>query len=1082
MYHSGDLTRPHGDVRPPAREPVHAHEPLLTRAEPSVASARTWPDSQGRRVVTLLFCDISGSTSLGEKLDSESVREMLSNYFHEMRGAIERHGGTVEKFVGDAVMAVFGIPATHEDDALRAVRAAFEMQRRVRDLNGALEARYGSRIALRIGVNTGEVTFSDREAAETMVTGDAVNVTARLEQQAASTGEVLLGEQTFGLVRDAVEVEQAEPLALKGKPRPVPTYRLLAVKGQAAPARRVRRGALIGRAAELELLRRTFSLVCSERRCRLVVLTGEPGVGKSRLVDEFLELVPQALVLRGRCLPYGQGITYWPLLQMARTVAGIRDEHSSGEAVARLEGLLEVEPDGNLVARRIAIALGLAAGAVEPEETDQAFQRLFEALAARRPLVLAISNLHDADPRLLALLASLTSYETRVLVLATGRSELSETWSDAPGAFVRLGPLQPAEMESLLDELLGRSAELAPLRTRIHEAAGGNPLFAEELVAMLIDEAVLCRGEHGIDLVGDASEIHVPPSITSMLSVRLELLEPQQRAVLQAGAVEGQLFHRGAAAALLGLESPLALVPSFDALCARGLVESAPAQYSGEAAYRFRHGVVRDAAYGALMKRRRAALHVRFASWLERTAGEHEGEVEEILSFHLEQAARYFVELGRMNERGRGITAAACARLAASARRALARGDAPLARRLCLHALALESAKLPQRELRLLAPSAELIDVPAGTELIREGEMAREFFAIAHGEVEISEGGIAIATAEAGDFFGEIGLLFAGRTTATVTAKVPSRVHVVKAQAFRSVLAGGPAPTGSEQDGETANVYAKDVLVTTDWLAGHLEDAEVVVVEVDENAEVYDEGHIRGAIKLRWKDDLQDAIGRDVVEQAAFEQLVGGRGIGNDTTVVLYGDKNNWFAAYAYWCLKIYGHRDVRLLDGGRQKWIDDGRELTTDAPSHEAKSYSASPRDDSIRVFRDVVLAALADDEIELVDVRSPQEYSGELIAPPGYEQEGASRTGHIPGALSIPWGQALRGDGTIKNADDLRQLYGSNGVTPEKEVHVYCRIGERSAHTWFVLHELLGYKNVKNYDGSWMEWGNLVGLPMER
>jgi class 3 adenylate cyclase len=234
MSHSGDLARPHGDVPPPAREPVHAHEPLLGRAEPSVASARTWSDSQGRRVVTLLFCDISGSTSLGEKLDSESVREMLSSYFHEMQGAIERHGGTVEKFVGDAVMAVFGIPATHEDDALRAVRAALEMQRRVRDLNGALEARYGIRIALRIGVNTGEVTFSDREAAETIVTGDAVNVTARLEQ-AASAGEVLLGEQTFGLVRDAVEVEQAEPLALKGKLLPVPTYRLLAVKGQAAP-------------------------------------------------------------------------------------------------------------------------------------------------------------------------------------------------------------------------------------------------------------------------------------------------------------------------------------------------------------------------------------------------------------------------------------------------------------------------------------------------------------------------------------------------------------------------------------------------------------------------------------------------------------------------------------------------------------------------------------------------------------------------------------------------------------------------------------------------------------------------------
>jgi thiosulfate/3-mercaptopyruvate sulfurtransferase len=278
------------------------------------------------------------------------------------------------------------------------------------------------------------------------------------------------------------------------------------------------------------------------------------------------------------------------------------------------------------------------------------------------------------------------------------------------------------------------------------------------------------------------------------------------------------------------------------------------------------------------------------------------------------------------------------------------------------------------------------------------------------------------------------------------------------------------------------NGYAKDVLVTTDWLAEHLGDANVVVAEVDENTDLYEEGHISGAVKLHWQDDLQDPVERDIVDQPQFEQLMGSRGIGNDTTVVLYGDKNNWFAAYAYWYLKIYGHQDVRLLDGGRQKWIDEGRELTTDAPSVTATSYSASPRDESIRVFRDTVLAGLRADSIELVDVRSPQEYSGELMAPPGYEQEGASRTGHIPGAQSIPWAQAVRDDGTFKGADELRQLYGGKGVTADKEVRAYCRIGERSAHTWFVLRELLGYENVKNYDGSWTEWGNLVDVPIER
>jgi thiosulfate/3-mercaptopyruvate sulfurtransferase len=278
------------------------------------------------------------------------------------------------------------------------------------------------------------------------------------------------------------------------------------------------------------------------------------------------------------------------------------------------------------------------------------------------------------------------------------------------------------------------------------------------------------------------------------------------------------------------------------------------------------------------------------------------------------------------------------------------------------------------------------------------------------------------------------------------------------------------------------NGYVNDVLVTTDWLAEHLGDAGLSVAEVDENTDLYEEGHIPGAVKLHWKEDLQDPLERDLVEQAQFEQLMGSCGIGNDTTVVLYGDKNNWFAAYAYWYLKIYGHTDVRLLDGGRQKWIDEGRELTTDAPSLSAASYSASPRDESIRVYRDTVLADLGADGIALIDVRSPQEYSGELMAPPGYEQEGASRSGHIPGAASIPWAQAVRDDGTFKGADELRELYGGKGVTNEKEVRAYCRIGERSAHTWFVLRELLGYENVKNYDGSWTEWGNLVDVPIER
>jgi thiosulfate/3-mercaptopyruvate sulfurtransferase len=276
--------------------------------------------------------------------------------------------------------------------------------------------------------------------------------------------------------------------------------------------------------------------------------------------------------------------------------------------------------------------------------------------------------------------------------------------------------------------------------------------------------------------------------------------------------------------------------------------------------------------------------------------------------------------------------------------------------------------------------------------------------------------------------------------------------------------------------------YAKDVLVDTQWVENHLGDDSVRIVEVDENTGLYAEAHIPGAIGFDWKMDLQDQVKRDFLEPAEFGELFGSRGISNDHTIVLYGDRNNWFAAYTYWYLKYYGHDNVRLMNGPREKWISEGRPTTRDVPSYEPRQFTAREGDDAIRARRDEVLAAL-DQRTKLVDVRSPQEYSGELIAMAGYEQEGAQRAGHIPGAASVPWAQAVQEDGTFKPADELRELYTSKGVIDgSNPIIAYCRIGERSAHTWFVLHELLGKDDVKNYDGSWTEWGNLVSVPIEK
>ena len=281
---------------------------------------------------------------------------------------------------------------------------------------------------------------------------------------------------------------------------------------------------------------------------------------------------------------------------------------------------------------------------------------------------------------------------------------------------------------------------------------------------------------------------------------------------------------------------------------------------------------------------------------------------------------------------------------------------------------------------------------------------------------------------------------------------------------------------------QTRGYAHPEVLVSTAWVAEHLNDPQVRIVESDEDILLYDIGHIPGAVKLDWHTDLQNPVERDFVDKAGFEQLMSRAGIANDTTVVFYGDKNNWYATYTFWLFKYYGHEDCRVMDGGRTKWEAEGRPYTREVPSYPPTNYTAKDPDPAIRAFRDDVLAAVAAGAPALVDVRSPQEYTGEVIHMMGYPQEGAQRGGHVKGARNIPWGKAANPDGTFKPVEELRALYEAEGITPDKDVIAYCRIGERSSHTWFVLHYLLGYPNVRNYDGSWTEYGSMVNVPIEK
>jgi predicted ATPase/class 3 adenylate cyclase len=666
------------------------------------------PPSEARKTVTIVFSDLKGSTSLGERLDSEALREVMTRYFEEMQRVLERHGGTVEKFIGDAVMAVFGLPKLHEDDALRAVRAAFDMKTALAKLNAELERRWGVALANRTGVNTGEVVAGDA-VDQRLVTGDAVNVAARLEQ-AAPELEVLIGEPTYRLVRGAVEVEPVEPLELKGKAERVPAYRLLSVRSGAMLPRRLD-APLVGREAELALLGDGLARATAARSARLVTVLAHAGVGKSRLLAEFLGSASRAAtVLRGHCLPYGEGITFWPVTEIVHEAADIGEDDSQERALEKLHAVGGDEAD--LVTERLASVVGLGDREFPVEELFWASRKLLESIARDRPLVVVFEDIHWAEPTLLALIEHLVdNANAPLLVLCAARPELLEAhpgWSESASAQrVELAALSPDQAGALVDNLLGSELD-AGARRRIADAAEGNPLFVEQMVSMWIESGLLVqRGDAWVP-ASDLSAVDVPPTIQALLAARLDRLNREERGVIEPAAVVGRVFYRGAVQFITVDELRGELDALLGSLIRKEFV--APGHdttFPGEDAFRFHHVLIRDAAYQGLLKRARADLHERTADWLAQAMGPRAAEVEEIMGYHLERSFRYRDELGPLDDHAHRVGVRASMLLGDSGRRALARGDMPAAANLLRRA----SALLPRTDPRRLTLLPDLGEV-----------------------------------------------------------------------------------------------------------------------------------------------------------------------------------------------------------------------------------------------------------------------------------------------------------------------------------------------------------------------------------
>jgi class 3 adenylate cyclase len=692
------------------------------------------PSREARKVVTVVFADVTGSTGLGERLDPESLRAILGQWFEAMREVLGRHGGTVEKFIGDAVVAVFGVPTLHEDDALRAVRAAVEMRGRLAALNETLHAERGLELQMRVGVNTGEVVVGDARAGGSRATGDAVNVAARL-QQAAEPGETLVGDSTWRLVRDAVSTGEPQDVSVKGRAAPVTVRALVDVDQMAEAIHRRVGGPMVGRERELGILNAAYERATAENRCVLVTVLGTAGVGKSRLTHEFLAGIrPTATVVRGRCLPYGQGITWFPVAGLLRSAVGLDDEADPNEVVKRLRGRLEGTPDADQIVGRLAEPLGIALEPAPLEELFWAVRRLLERLAEDGPTVVVLDDLHWADPSVLALVEHLAdwSHGVPLVLLALARPELLDLRSGWGGGkpdatTFLLEPLPADQTDQLVEALFEGAAVPEAARRRIAAATDGNPLFAEQVIEMLLDDGVVGRRLDGSFEVRELDAISVPPTIQALLAARLDRLGEAERRTIERASVVGKEFGQRDVSELTPAEGRGAVAGQLMTLVRKELIRPERRRDEGGETYRFRHLLIRDAAYDSLPKAERADLHERFATWLEASAGDRLAERDEIIGYHLAQARSYRLALGPDDARTRELALRAGHRLLAAGRRAAARDDYDPAQRILREAEALLEEDADARFEALMV----LVDVLGGRDYEGTFEVAQQAEAVA---------------------------------------------------------------------------------------------------------------------------------------------------------------------------------------------------------------------------------------------------------------------------------------------------------------------------------------------------------------